>query len=155
MRALLRAVLAIAAALPVAGTGCSSSSSPSSSDDGGYDGSLGSAPLGAACILSSDCAEPLTCTFGVCHQQCVAARDCPTGEACVSVSGNGVCLLPQEASCANGASCPSGLECAPDDQCHGSCGDAGVSCLAGQLCTDGLCYDPSAADASPDSPASD
>jgi hypothetical protein len=147
--------VATAAVLPAI-AGCSSSSSSSRSDDAGYDGSLGTAPLGAACALSSDCVEPLTCTFGVCHTQCVASRDCPTAEACVSVSGSGVCLLPADSSCASSATCPPGLTCAPDDQCRAPCGGFGVDCLAGQVCTDGLCYDESTAgDASTDAPASD
>jgi hypothetical protein len=149
------AAVAAAAVLP-AGVGCSPAPSPSGSDDAGDGGSLGTAPLGAACTLSSDCVEPLTCTFAVCHAQCVASRDCPTGEVCVSASGNGVCLLPADSSCASGATCPPGLTCAPDDQCRAPCGGFGVDCLAGQACADGLCYDEgTAGDASTDAPASD
>jgi hypothetical protein len=149
-KALLVAILAAMTVVPAAG-GCSSSST--SSGDGGA--SAGGGGLAASCTLDTDCTDPLVCIFGLCHQQCAASRDCPAGELCASVAGNGVCELPQEASCsANGAPCPGGLVCAPDLECRTACSSV-AECLTDQACTGGTCYDPGeGADAAADSPTS-
>ena len=33
--------------------------------------------LAAGCTLNSDCDSDLVCTFGRCHTECAATKDCP------------------------------------------------------------------------------
>src|SRR5258708_4720785 len=62
--------------------------------------------LASGCLLNSDCINPLSCTFGRCHQACMATRDCPTGQLCVSAGGNvSVCQFPDEQQCSATSSC--------------------------------------------------
>jgi len=137
-------LVATLAALPAvaAASGCSSSSS-SSGDGGASDGGSNGA-LAASCTLNTDCNVPLVCTYGACHQACAESRDCPAGERCIVASGGNVCELPEESSCAAGA-CPGGLVCAPDKECRTPCSGP-TSCLTGQLCQGGACYDPAEVD---------
>jgi hypothetical protein len=124
----LPVTLAIAA---TAASGCSSSKSPSL------------AGLAQGCSLNTDCNSPLICVFALCHAQCTASRDCPTGQRCVSVGANEVCELPPEASCTASAPCPTGLVCASDLTCRDACSTTTPCQVGGQSCIAGACYDPS------------
>src|SRR5690349_16615770 len=74
---------------------------------------------GANCSVNSDCNNPLSCTFGRCHTMCKEARDCPTGERCVSAPVGAVCQL--NAQCIYRSDCPQPLACALDRQCRSQC----------------------------------
>ena len=69
-----------------------------------------SAPTGVTCTRNTDCQNPLSCTFGKCHETCREARDCPDGHRCIAVAGAGVCQL--EGKCAYLSECPMPLVCA-------------------------------------------
>lgn len=103
--------------------------------------------LAQGCSINTDCNDPLICAFSLCHQQCTASRDCAAGEACVKVDGNGVCQLPGEAPCSATQTCQTGLVCGQDNQCRAPCTTVS-DCLAGQLCTAMVCYDPGELDGS-------
>jgi hypothetical protein len=105
------------------------------------------ADLASGCSINSDCADPLICAFSLCHEQCAASRDCSGGEACVKINGNGVCQLPSEAPCSATKACETGLVCGQDSQCRAPCMTVS-DCLAGQLCTAMVCYDPGELDGS-------
>ena len=104
--------------------------------------------LAAGCSINSDCNNPLVCAFSLCHEQCAASRDCSAGERCIETNGVGVCELPGESSCAMGKACTGALQCGPDQQCRAPCTSANVStaCAQQQVCSGGLCYDPSELD---------
>src|SRR3954469_2887615 len=79
---------------------CSSSSKP---------------PVGKTCSVNSDCNNPLSCTFGKCHEACTVTRDCPIGQRCVKGPLGNVCQLGDEKLCpaAGGVStCQPPLACA-------------------------------------------
>ncbi len=96
---------------------------------------------GMGCTLNSDCAQPLVCTFAVCHSACVVNSDCPTGELCVKsgvvgaeAAGVSVCQLPAETKCLYNSNCQSPLICARDEQCRNQC-QTSVDCVSPQVCT--------------------
>jgi len=122
----------VAMAVSMAMQGCSSKSS------GGA--------VAAQCVLNSDCTNPLVCTLGVCHEACTASLACPSGELCVEISGNGVCELPDEASCSSTQPCAGGLVCGTDSTCRTPCMTVS-NCIYGQLCEGMVCYDPGEIDA--------
>ena len=103
--------------------------------------------LAQGCSINTDCNDPLICAFSLCHEQCAASRDCSGGEACVKINGNGVCQLPSEAPCSATKACETGLVCGQDSQCRAPCMTVS-DCLAGQLCTAMVCYDPGELDGS-------
>src|SRR3954468_17387219 len=72
--------------------------------------------LAAACQINSDCNNPLSCTFGRCHDQCAETRDCPNPERCVKGQTTGVCQLADEVSCVHTSDCKEPLVCATDSQ---------------------------------------
>jgi hypothetical protein len=95
-----------------------------------------------ACVINSDCANPLACVFGRCHIACAASRDCPFGSRCVKGPFGQVCLLPSEDSCETATSCPAPLVCAADHRCRNEC-RADVDCPIAQLCADrSACVEP-------------
>ncbi|HEY2731954.1 MAG TPA: hypothetical protein VGK52_18560, partial [Polyangia bacterium] len=64
---------------------------------GACSGSSTTAPsAGKACLVSTDCTSPLSCSFGTCHKTCAEASDCPTGQDCVRGPVSTVCQLPGE-----------------------------------------------------------
>src|SRR4051812_22184077 len=95
-------------------------------------------PTGKACVLNSECNNPLSCTFGKCHQACMVTRDCPAGQRCLKVAGGNVCQLAEEKSCPASGACQQPLICAVDLLCHGSCTTA-ADCPTGQTCASGAC----------------
>jgi hypothetical protein len=63
---------------------------------------------GAACLLNTDCHDPLVCTMDKCHDACHGTADCSGGESCVKTDKGTVCQLPAEASTTDSKSCQSG-----------------------------------------------
>ena len=103
---------------------------------------------GTPCVLNSDCNNPLSCTYGKCHEGCRSSMDCQSGQTCTKVSGLGVCLLADEATCtlAN-PTCKTSLVCAPDLRCRSACASAITDCMGSQACVSGVCADPTDLDA--------
>src|SRR5437868_6601221 len=114
--------------------GCSSKSSP---------------PTGAKCAVNTDCNNPLSCAFGVCHEICHETRDCPEGHRCITAPGGAGTVCQQEAKCAYKSDCPLPLVCALDRQCRNEC-HADVDCTKGQKCVlpDMVCAEVSEVDPS-------
>jgi hypothetical protein len=113
----------------------------------GGSGSLHMAGLAMGCVLNSDCAQPFTCDFGVCHLQCGGTRDCPNGQRCVRTTDASVCQLPSETRCAFNSDCPAPLVCSVDTQCRNQC-QTDRDCISGQVCVlGGMCADTSELDA--------
>ena len=96
---------------------------------------------GAACILNTDCHNPLVCTMEKCHDACHGTADCPAGQSCVKTDKGTVCQLPAEASCAATAICGGNLVCASDQRCRSGC-QSPADCAVNQLCVTGVCADP-------------
>jgi len=91
-----------------------------------------------ACVLNSDCPNPLGCVFGRCHIACVLSRDCARGSRCLRTSiGVSVCQLPEETACPGGA-CPTPLACGGDHQCRNQC-QSDVDCHKDEHCIDNFC----------------
>jgi hypothetical protein len=110
----------------VLAVGCSSSSKP---------------PAGAACVLNSDCNNPLSCIFGKCHNVCVTTADCPAGQRCVKGTTGNACQLDGEKLCSaamTASTCVAPLLCAIDLQCRNTCTTA-ADCTGGQSCASGSC----------------
>jgi hypothetical protein len=82
-------------------------------------GGKSSLPTGVTCTFNTDCQNPLSCTFGRCHETCRESRDCPSGHRCVAAPGGAVCQL--EGKCAYLSDCPVPLVCALDRQCRSEC----------------------------------
>ena len=78
-------------------------------------------PPGKPCLVNSECASPLSCSYGTCHVTCVEARDCPTGQDCIAAAKGNVCQEPAEKHCDYHSDCPSPLYCALDRQCRSQC----------------------------------
>jgi hypothetical protein len=107
-------------------------------------GSSSKPPVGKTCVVNSDCNNPLSCTFGKCHEACAVTRDCPMGQRCVKGPLGNVCQLGDEKLCpvAGGVStCTAPLVCAIDLQCRNNCTTV-AECTAGQACTGGICAEP-------------
>ena len=51
--------------------------------------------LSDGCVQNSDCDGSLVCSFGHCHEQCAATKDCPSGARCVKVSEDENDALPR------------------------------------------------------------
>ncbi len=107
------------------------------------------------CLLNSDCATNLTCTFGRCHATCVTSQDCPVGATCVksTTTGAAVCQLPVEAACVNNSGCPQPLVCGVDQNCRGGCHalTALTDCPTGQKCANqNVCAEPAQVDVNND-----
>jgi hypothetical protein len=113
--------------------------------------SSGKKTISDDCLLNSDCATGLTCTFGRCHTTCVTSQDCPTGATCVKSADNiTVCQLPAEAACINNSGCPLPLVCGIDQNCRGTCTTAS-QCPTGQKCANqNVCADPAQVDVNND-----
>ncbi|HVU02784.1 MAG TPA: hypothetical protein VHE30_13585 [Polyangiaceae bacterium] len=124
------AMVALATSLAPTGCGSDSSSKPP--------------PSAKKCTLNSDCDSQLVCSFGLCHAQCQATKDCELGQKCVisedSAKG-GVCQLVQELGCSFDTDCKEPLVCGPDSNCRVPCkGDR--DCLSTQTCAKGnVCAD--------------
>src|SRR4051812_29384546 len=106
---------AVSAAALIAAAGCSNHQTPTP---------------GKPCILNSDCQNPLSCSFGNCHEACRDNGDCPIAELCVwtgptsdvGLTGGSpirVCLAPPR--CAHDSTCPDPLVCGRDLQCRNQC----------------------------------
>lgn len=48
-------------------------------------------PVGTICMRNSECNNPLSCSFGRCHETCVETRDCPVGQRCLKLAAGSVC----------------------------------------------------------------
>jgi hypothetical protein len=95
---------------------------------------------GAACLLNTDCNNPMVCSMNKCHDACHGTADCPPGESCVKTARGTVCQLPGEASCSQTA-CGGSLVCASDLRCRSGC-QFPADCASGQVCVSGVCADP-------------
>jgi hypothetical protein len=76
---------------------------------------------GTMCTLNSECNNPLSCTFGKCHQACVDARDCPGGQRCIKAPNGNACLLAEEERCVMNSDCKDPLVCGRDLKCRNQC----------------------------------
>ena len=94
---------------------------------------------GAACLLNTDCNNPLVCSMDKCHDACHGTADCPPGESCVKTAQGTVCQLPGEASCSQNT-CGGILVCASDLRCRAGCLSP-TDCAEKQLCVSGVCAD--------------
>lgn len=109
-------------------------------------GSDSKAPVAARCTLNSDCDAALVCTFGRCHAQCRATKDCRTGERCVQADGVSVCQLDSESLCSEKEPCDEPLVCASDERCRNGC-TSNDECLEDQVCAvGGFCAEPAEVD---------
>jgi hypothetical protein len=95
---------------------------------------------GGACIMNSDCTQPLVCTEGKCHDACHTSVDCPAGQSCMNTDGVAICQLPDEAVCSQ--SCGGTLVCASDQHCRTPC-QSRTACTSEQVCVSGVCAAPS------------
>jgi hypothetical protein len=118
-----RLSLSLTLTLVVVLGGCGSSSKP---------------PVGKVCTLNSECNNPLSCTFGKCHNACVETRDCPAGQRCLKVPGGNVCQLDEEKHCPSTGMCQQPLICAIDLLCHNNCTTM-ADCPGQQVCASGAC----------------
>jgi hypothetical protein len=84
-------------------------------------------PPGKPCVVNSDCTNPLSCSYGLCHVTCTAARDCMTGETCVKAPTGNVCQQTSERHCDYRSDCLQPLFCALDRQCRSQC-KADIDC---------------------------
>jgi hypothetical protein len=104
-------------------------------------------PIGQMCIQNSECKNPLSCTFGLCHSACVESRDCPTGQTCVTDKtaddeAVNICLLPKERECVRNSDCPGKFTCANDFICRNPC-EADKDCTTKtQKCVENVCAEP-------------
>jgi hypothetical protein len=119
---------------------------------------------GQACIVNSDCHNPLSCSFMKCHEACSANGDCPLpNQRCVraaEVPDGGfvpgsreselkVCLLMEEEGCSYNSMCAAaGLVCGRDLKCRAEC-LTDNDCPPKQMCVPGglkegqkLCAEP-------------
>jgi hypothetical protein len=91
----------------------------------------------APCLINSDCSNPLSCTFGRCHNQCKATGDCPLPQHCVKTVGDfGVCQFPDEVKCIRNSDCSAPLVCATDSHCRNQC-KTERDCFPEQTCAAG------------------
>ena len=109
--------------LVVAAAGCGSSDKP---------------PAGKACLMNTDCNNPLSCTLGKCHVQCLDTRDCQPGQRCIKAATGNVCQLEVEKNCPATGVCVQPLICATDLQCRNNCTTA-AECTPFQVCAGGTC----------------
>ena len=109
-------------------------------------GSSTTPPVGTMCVQNSECNNPLSCSFGSCHEACKETRDCPLGQRCVKdATGFNVCQLPTEQRCTYNSECKQPLVCASDFQCRNQC-VMDVDCTKGQKCVESVCADPAEID---------
>jgi hypothetical protein len=113
-------------------------------------GSSATPPVGKTCLVNSDCNNPLSCTFGRCHEACRMSGDCPAGQTCVigpvdmsTGKPANICQLPEDKTCAYNSDCMKPLRCARDLKCRNEC-QTDVDCNLGQTCAAGdkVCADP-------------
>jgi hypothetical protein len=105
-------------------------------------GSSDKPPTGKTCMLNSDCNNPLSCSFGKCHETCKESRDCQPGQRCIKGPAGNVCQLDVEKSCPPSTACQTPLICAIDLQCRNNCTTA-AECTPGQVCAGGACAETS------------
>lgn len=98
------------------------------------------------CLLPTDCTDPLACVFRRCHQQCLADRDCPSQQICSGALApkKGICLFPEEITCARNSDCEYPLVCDRKGHCNQQCVTS-ADCLVSQVCAAGSCVDKEAA----------
>src|SRR5438045_4989926 len=103
-------------------------------------------PTGVSCTVNSECKNPLSCTFGKCHETCREVRDCPSGHRCVAAPTGAVCQL--EGKCAYLSDCPLPLVCAIDRQCRSECQQDRDCATQTQKCVlpDRVCAEPEEVD---------
>ena len=121
---------------------------------------------GASCNLNSECDDPLSCTFGKCHNACRVDGDCPSGHRCVRASTRpgaaaaasdagatamplNVCLLDELDHCTHDSGCKAPLVCGRDLRCRNQC-ESERDCNGAQQCVLGgpsgekVCAEPEA-----------
>lgn len=108
------------------------------------------AVIGDACTEDAQCGTGQHClkrpdATGVCTQRCDSAcTSCPSGTTCFNVGTDRLCLRNCEAE----SQCDEALQCAPLESgsaCYPACEGDGA-CPVGNVCVDGQCTDPNAAD---------
>ena len=97
--------------------------------------------VGGACILNSDCNQPLVCTMGKCHDACHTSADCPGGQSCMKTDNAPICQLPAEGECSAALPCGGTLVCASDQHCRTPCLSR-TDCTTEQMCVGGVCAAP-------------
>jgi hypothetical protein len=104
------------------------------------------ATLSGDCLVNSDCASPLVCVFERCHVECITTRDCEGELRCIGAQEpDRVCQLESETPCATSIDCAEGLICGADGECRDQC-QSDAECIGEQLCTKGVCAEPSELD---------
>ena len=78
---------------------------------------------GKMCLVMSDCLNPLSCSYGKCHEACRADGDCLNGMCVVDTTDGGasglrVCISD---TCFMNSQCPDLLVCARDFKCRQAC----------------------------------
>lgn len=92
---------------------------------------------GKPCVINSDCQDPLSCSWGTCHEACRTDGDCAGGARCVwDKAGNTaaagspagdvstpvrVCLTGTDDRCTYNSACASPLVCGRDLHCRNEC----------------------------------
>lgn len=106
------------------------------------------AELSHGCLVNSDCAAPLVCAFQRCHAECVTTRDCDGTLRCVGAKEAArVCQLEDESKCQTSADCAPTFVCGSDGSCRDRC-TTDAECIGEQVCTAGVCAEPSELDES-------
>ena len=100
------------------------------------------------CLVNSDCDAPLVCAFQRCHVECVTTRDCDGTWRCVGAhEASRVCQLEVESTCTTSTDCVAGFVCGSDGSCRDYC-QSDQECIGSQVCTKGVCAEPTELDAS-------
>lgn len=124
---------------------------------------------GKPCVINSDCQDPLSCSWGTCHEACRTDGDCAGGARCVwdnaaitaaagSPAGDvstpvRVCLTPTDDRCTYNSACASPLVCGRDLHCRNEClqdvdcASKTDKCVIGGMNGEKVCAEPGAIDA--------
>jgi hypothetical protein len=113
---------------------------------------------GKTCLVNTDCDNPLSCTYGKCHEACREDVDCPTDQVCVFAAVTGaaadaalvrVCILER---CTFDSGCIPPLICGRDLKCRNQCMEAidcpgeRQQCVVGGPMNELVCVEPAAVD---------
>ena len=101
-------------------------------------------PEELSCALTSECRErhpSLVCAEGVCTNECVEDRDCPSGAACITGADGNACVEPVTDLCVYDTECEPPYSCAEDQRCRLECVND-RDCQDPRVCVANLCQLP-------------